>query len=509
MTIQDRLRDYFLAGNPAISLETVEETRALGDIIAAARAAKKGVALWSATKGVRIVAEVENGEVSILPAPQEMQDTQDPLPALRVALADCVYVMCDLGAFPFDREPVLARAMFDFLVDAPPKGVTVVLLGPSFKAWPAIEKMVTVLPYDLPGPEDLRKVALGIAKSAGKAIAITDDVLRAASGLSVGEAENALALSIVETKGFDSSVINREKVNAVRRSGLLELVDPDPLGMASIGGLDEYKGWIAKRRRAFGPDAVKYGLPAPRGIMIVGVQGGGKSLAAKALGTALGIPTLRWDIASMFTSLVGASEQNTRAVFNIAEAIAPCVLWVEEVEKALAGAKGPSGDSGTTQRVFGSILTWLQERKKPVFMVMTANDISALPPELYRRGRLDEIFSVDLPNERDRYAIFNVVVKKYGRSMGVLEGEVDAEWFEGFTGSEIESAFTEAMYAAFDENREVTMNDVRAAAKKIVPLSVMAKAQVEAIRAWARQNARPASTPETVEVASVGSRKFN
>jgi ATP-dependent 26S proteasome regulatory subunit len=489
MSIQTRLENYFKAAFPCISLETPEERRAFVDILCATKSIKGSLVTWSATEGARLV--LEKG--IILPEAKVFDDTQDLLPAMRVNIENTVYVLKDAGPFPFDRDPVLGRAFFDLLNDAPQKGNTIILLGPNFKLWPAVEKLVTIIQYDLPNKTDLLNIATGIVNSIGKKIDVSNDVINALSGLSVTEAENALSLSYIETKNFVPSVIYREKVAAVKRSGLLDLIDTEKMSLDSVGGLDELKKWILKRKNAFSEKATQFKLPTPKGILLVGIPGSGKSLSAKAIGSALGVPTLRLDIGSLFNSLVGESERRCRDALALAQALSPCVLWIDEVEKGLSGSSGTgSSDGGTTKRVFGTILSWLQEQKG-VFLVATANDVSSLPPEFYRKGRFDEIFALDLPNDTDRKAIFNVVCKKYNRRLTSFDTTV-IEKMEGFTGSEIEAVFIEALYMAFDASREVTSQDIVDCCKNITPLSVMAKEKMDIIHNWAKNNARNASS---------------
>jgi SpoVK/Ycf46/Vps4 family AAA+-type ATPase len=226
----------------------------------------------------------------------------------------------------------------------------------------------------------------------------------------------------------------------------------------------------------------------------VGVPGTGKSLCAKCIGTALNVPTLRLDIGSLFNSLVGEREARTRDALKLAEALAPCVLWVDEIDKGLAGSQGGSGDSGVTKRVFGSIISWMQERKRSVFLVATANDVTGLPPEFLRKGRFDEIFAVDLPSESERKAILTIQLKARKRDPKKFDLDAICALSNTFTGSEIEATLDEALFRAFDQNKQLETQHLLDSTKEIVPLAVTAKEQIENIRAWARSRARFAST---------------
>lgn len=498
--MKQRLILYMKAAFPGVAVQTAEEKRIGADILGAAKEAGKALVQWTATEGMK----------NVFPATKAIQNTEDPVAALAQRLPNTVYMFCDLANFPFDRDPILPRALRDLLTWAPSEGSCIIIVGPSFRPHPTLEKLIVVTDYALPSKDDLKGIAESIAKSAGKKFnGDAEDVLRALSGLSTTEAENALALSIVESGKFCPQIIYREKVAGVKKSGLLEIVDPDPRGLDAIGGLDVLKGWITKRKRAFTKEAEEYGLPAPKGIMLVGVPGSGKSLSAKAIGTALGVPTVKLDIGALFNSLVGESESRTRDALKLAEAMSPCVLWTDEIEKGLAGASGSgSGDSGVTKRVFGTVISWMQERRRPVFLVATANDISGLPPELLRKGRFDEVFAVDLPNDDERTAIFKIHLKKRKRDAlaeTITPSSVAIKTTDGFTGSEIENVVESAMFEAFDEGRDITMTDLMDAAVATTPLSVTASEKIDAIREWASTRARFAST-QKVKQANVGQR---
>ena len=486
--MKQRLINYFKASFPGLAIQTTEEQRVLADIIDAAKSVKRDVIVWSVTEGLK----------QITPNTKEINDTDDPVSALKAIvkknMKNTVIIFRDLNHLPFDRDPVLARSLREALHYAPAQGVHLVICGSSFKPHASVEKLITVMDYSLPNKDDLRLIAKGIAESVGKEIPATEEVIRAMGGLSTVEAENALALSVIETSGFDAKVIYREKVQAVKKTGLLDIVEADPRGLESVGGLEELKSFIVKRRRAYTPEAEKFGLPAPKGILIVGVPGTGKSLSAKAIGTALGVPTVKLDIGNLFNSLVGESEARTREALQLAEAMSPCVLWIDEIDKGFAGSSGSgAGDSGVTRRVFGTVISWMQERRRPVFMVATANQVSSLPPELLRKGRFDEIFAVDLPNRTERKTIFTIHIAKKNREVANFDLSVLADTAEGFTGSEIETVIDEALFTAFDAGRELETADIVKSLESTTPLSQTAKEQIDDIREWARTRARFAS----------------
>jgi SpoVK/Ycf46/Vps4 family AAA+-type ATPase len=356
------------------------------------------------------------------------------------------------------------------------------------------------LDFNLPGKDELGKVLDGICESAKIKKLAGDDrdgILDAATGMTCGEAENAYALAIIESKKVNSGIVAREKAATVKKNGILEIVTVKE-SLDSIGGLDVLKDWLVKRRDAFTRKAVEYGLPMPKGLLIVGVPGTGKSLTAKATASVFGRPLLKLDAGKLYGSLVGQSESNIRNVIQTAEAIAPCVLWIDELEKGFSGSKSSgSTDGGTSSRVFGSFISWMQEKTSPVFVVATANDVTQLPPELLRKGRWDDLMFVDLPNQVEREAIWNIQIEKHGRDCSRYDTLALAKASDGFTGAEIEQAYIDSLYSAFSEAREPGMLDIAKALNDTVPLSKLMNEQIGTLRKWAVGRCRMATSQVT------------
>jgi SpoVK/Ycf46/Vps4 family AAA+-type ATPase len=274
---------------------------------------------------------------------------------------------------------------------------------------------------------------------------------------------------------------------------LLEYYAPDSI-LKDVGGLELLKAWLARREKSFTDDARKFGIPAPKGILLLGVQGCGKSLTAKAVGAQWNLPLLKLDVGRIFGSLVGQSEENIRKAIKVAESVAPCILWADELEKGFAGMSGSGvSDSGTTARVFSTFLTWMQEKTAPVFLIATANDVTALPPEMLRKGRFDEIFFVDLPDGAEREEIFRIHLAKRHRDVSKFKLKALADATDGFSGAEIEQVVVGALYIAYDAGRELAQKDILSEAKSVVPLSVMMHEDIEELRTWAEMRTRPAS----------------
>jgi len=489
--MQNQLITYLRAGYPGLAITTPEEARAEAEIVSACASTARYLHAWSASEGL-----VDTRESRIRPC-------ADPLEALQMVASlfaseevRHVVVMRDLQLHLDQTDPLLIRHMRDLLRIAKAKGHALLLLGCRLKLPPELDHEITRVELALPDPAQLGVVLDGILESAKMGPldgAIRESAIQGALGLTTMEAENAFALSVVETGGVEAGIIAREKARALKRNGLLEIVEARTR-LADIGGLECLKDWLARRAGTFSAAAKAYGLPAPKGLLIVGIPGTGKSLTAKATASAFQLPLLRLDMGRVFGGIVGQSEGNLRSVIQTAEAIAPCVLWIDEIEKGFSGSQSSgSTDGGTSSRVFGSFLSWMQEKEKPVFVVATANDVSKLPPEFLRKGRFDELFFVDLPDSVERARIWEIVIAKYGRESSSFDLIPLAVSSERFTGAEIEAAFVDALHKAFAEEREPTAGHLTAAIGATVPLSKLMEDSITELRDWAKGRARTAA----------------
>ena len=314
-----------------------------------------------------------------------------------------------------------------------------------------------------------------------------DDLIRACQGLSTDRIRRVLARAIAthgEIRPDDVELVLAEKRQTIRQTQILDFY-PAKEQITDIGGLDNLKEWLLRRGGSFSDRARQYGLPYPRGLLLVGIQGTGKSLTAKAISHHWYLPLLRLDVGRLFGGLVGESESRTRQMIQLAEALSPCVLWIDEIDKAFAGIDG-KGDAGTSSRVFGTFITWLTEKTSPVFVVATANNIDALPAEMLRKGRFDEIFFVGLPTRAERRAIFNVHLTKL-RPHNLAQYDLDRLAYEtpDFSGAEIEQTLVEAMHIGFSQNRDFTTDDILESASQMIPLAVTAQAQIQFLQDWA------------------------
>ena len=372
---------------------------------------------------------------------------------------------------------------------------TIVLCSGSWSSTNDLDEALTVLDLPLPKEKELRTLLDNIAKATGKALEdnVLEELSQACSGLSEVRVRQVAARALAQRGQIgreDLKEILEEKRQSIAKSEVLEYCATKS-STADIGGLDALKGWLDQRHQAFSEEARKFGLPLPRGVLLVGPQGTGKSLSAKAIAHSWGMPLLRLDVGRLFAGLVGASEARTRETIQRAEAMAPCVLWIDEIDKGFGG--DARSDGGTSQRVLANILTWMAEKNSAVFVVATANGVERLPGELLRKGRFDEIFMLELPSAQERLSILKLHVHQRRPHLNLpLNAVLDRT--EGFSGAELEQTVIEAMHLAFAERRELEETDLILAASQLVPLSRTAKEQLNSLKEWASTGrARPAS----------------
>jgi SpoVK/Ycf46/Vps4 family AAA+-type ATPase len=382
----------------------------------------------------------------------------------------------------------------------------IVILSAIYKLPIELEKYVTVVNIPLPDRVDLAKTLTHVEKESGVLItpSLRNRLIDAALGMTTMEADLAFCLAVVKDHLKETSVrtVSEEKEQIIRKSGILDFF-PKNESLKDVGGMDNLKDWLLKRQKAYDKKAREWGLQEPKGLLLLGVPGCGKSLTAKSIASCWEMPLLRLDIGRVFQGLVGSSEDNIRKALATAEAVAPCVLWIDEIEKGLSGVQSSgSTDGGVTSRIFSTILTWMQEKTSPVFVVATANDVNSLPPELLRKGRFDEIFFVDLPSSKERKNIFSIHLAKRNQKSESFAMEAIAKESEGFNGAEIEECVKEAMFDAYvanPENPQLTTKFIIDAIKRTVPLSVTMDKQISNLRDWAATRARNASSESRVK----------
>jgi SpoVK/Ycf46/Vps4 family AAA+-type ATPase len=491
----NELLDYYSARYSMIYVVSPEEARVEKELTFLAVSREIKLVAWSVTRGFVALNGTHKGG--------DVRDPGKALDQISAAEGEGIYLLRDMHAFLGNAEVV--RRLRDLARDFREVKKTVVLLSPVLKIPPELEKELAVMDWNLPGRDEMTAVLQDLTQEAKSAEQLGDAataegrerLVEAVLGLTLVEARNTLAKSLVsEVRRFDIRTVLGEKKQAIRKSGILEYYEASE-ALEDIGGLEVLKDWLQKRRNAFDSGAREFGLPLPKGILLIGVPGCGKSLTAKAVGAAWQMPLLRLDVGKIFGGLVGASEENIRKAIKTAEAIAPAILWLDEMEKGFSGTGSSNmSDGGTTSRVFGTFVTWLQEKTAPVFVIATANNVHQLPPELLRKGRFDEIFFVDLPTVEERKQIVDIHLRKKGRDPSRVDLGRLVESTPEFSGSELEQVVVSALYEAFYHNpaeRELTTEQLLHAAREIVPLSVTMHEGIASMRDWARTRARPAS----------------
>lgn len=382
----------------------------------------------------------------------------------------------------------------------------VIVLSALYKLPVELEKYITVLATPLPDRKELEITLRGVEKNCGLTLSVDmrNKMVDAALGMTTMEADLAFCLAAVRDQLGENApyTVSSEKEQIIRKSGILDYF-PKNENLKDVGGMDILKDWLFKRKKAYEKNARDFGLDEPKGLLLLGVPGCGKSLTAKSIASFWNMPLLRLDIGKVFQGLVGSSEDNIRKAIATSEAVAPCVLWIDEIEKGLSGVQSSgSTDGGVTSRIFSTILTWMQEKTSPVFVVATANNINLLPPELLRKGRFDEIFFVDLPTAQERQNIFSIHLKKKGQDPSKYPLGILGKKTEGFNGAEIEECIKEAMFAAYVDNPDnpvLNASYIMDAISETVPLSTTMKEQIAALRSWATTRAKNASSEAIVE----------
>lgn len=474
----------FKSRHPLIWINSAEEMRVLDALKATAKDLNANLAKWSITKGYTMLEGTIKGG-----------DEKTPIKALEFVMSQAaevrgIFVLADFHHYIADH--IVIRKLREAAQDLTCTKRTIVFIGPVVKIPPELEKEITVIDWSLPDRAEIDRIISGRKIPDGCTLGDVPAVVDACLGLTRPEIDLVLGRSLVEKRTFDVKTILGIKKDIIRKSGILEFYEPTE-GMQDVGGLANLKGWLAKRRRAFTPEARSFGLPMPKGAMLIGVPGCGKSLTAKAISASWNLPLLRLDLGKVFGSLVGASEDNLRRAIKAAESVAPCVLWLDEVEKGLSGsASSGQSDGGTTARVFASFLTWMQEKTSSVFVIATANDVRALPPELIRKGRFDEIFFVPLPSDEDRAAILKIQIAKRGQNVSDDEIATLIESTHEFSGAELEQVVIAGMYEAFDSGEPLNADHLRTAIKETTPLAVTMKDQIKSLSEWAKSRARTA-----------------
>lgn len=496
MNITQHLDQLIRARYPLLAINSYEEQRVLRNLLAIATRQGKDLLTWSVTAGFQKINDqgdpVYSGEETI----SDLLTTLQSIPARQDNAGKCIYVLRDVH--PFLSDPLTQRALRDLAWQLVIGRRTVILLSPDLTIPSDLQKEIALIDYPLPDIDDLRallhEAGEGITQVGGTVHlnGDTEPIVTALRGLSEDEVKRVLRHAAI-VNGGELSVsaiptILKEKQQLIRKSGVLEYYEPD-VTINDVGGLDNLKVYVAQRKNAFSQRAREYGLDLPRGVLLVGLPGTGKSLMAKVM-TGGDLPLMRCDFGALMGGIVGESEANLRHVFRLSSALAPCVLWIDEIEKALGGQGDLDG--GASKRMLGSLLTWMQEQCDGVYVVATANDVRSLRPELLRR--FDDLFFVGLPDEQDRADILRIHLAKRRRDPDAFDIASIAAHTNGYTGAELEKVVVKAMYGSWSRQRDVTTADLLSAIHQVVPIARTMEQQIAELIEWSKGRALPAST---------------
>lgn len=494
MTDRERFDRILLGKHPCISMVTHEEAFALSLVRDAVMKTAMLLNIWSINGGVRDGLLAEHPSVP---------ETEHPAAALYYLLKQkgpMVHALLDMA--PHLRDERTLRLLRDLVARCRSDGGQVVLIDHNENLPDVVRAESVAFDISLPDETEIERIVRDTLRRIHASQQIKTEVSRNdfhamvnhLTGLSRRQVEQVIVETVAEDQRFDVAdlkIILTRKRQMIQGGGLLQFVDA-PQSLDEIGGLARLKNWLTKRAGAFTKEAAEFGLCAPRGILLLGVQGAGKSFCAKAIATAWKRPLLRMDVGSLYNSYIGESERRLRDALKQAEMMSPVILWVDEIEKAFASAASRSTDGGLSQRMFGYLLTWMQEHRRPVFLVATANDIEALPPELLRKGRFDEVFFVDLPVRDVRRDILAIHLTKRRRDPAAFDLDRLADASEGYTGAEIEQAIVSALHDAFSAHADITTRHVEEALGASPPLSIMQRERIEQLRQWATVRCTPA-----------------
>lgn len=456
---------------------------------------EKKIYSWSVTTGL-IELNLEEGDISDLAS---FNDPLDILNYIDSSEENAIFILKDFHSFMEDFTVI--RKLRDLFGSLKISYKNIIFLSPTLKLPMDLNKEISVVDIPLPSSKDFLELINDIKRNLRSSMIDIEEkdihlLAKAAHGLTLAEAENVFSKMIVCEKKLSKKglpYILNEKRQIVRKSGILEFY-PTSNRINDLGGFSQLKKWLEERGQAlFSVKAKKFGLPEPKGILLLGPPGTGKSLTAKVVSNYWQLPLLKLDFGKIFSGLVGSSEENMREALKTAEGLSPSILWVDEIEKGLAGGNSSGSDGGTAARVFGSFLTWMQEKKSTVFVIATANDISKLPPELLRKGRFDEIFFLDLPKEKEKEEIFSIHLAKKGRDPKNYNINEFAAAAKDFTGAEIEQVITDALFQAFNNQKEIGNEEILSAVKECIPLSTTYSSELSYLREWAKLRARKAS----------------
>jgi len=481
MKFNDELALFLKARYPIIYINTIEEDRVEYIIRKNIKAnLNRSIYSWDFVDGYTNNPNNEGfAKRNPLQALELVERLNPETPAL--------FILKDFNRFLTDLSISRKLRNISRILKLQPK--TIIILGSDLTIPKELQDLLTVLQFELPLEDEISQELTRLVNSLNIEIdpQLFENLTRACQGLSLERIRRVLSKIIATYKTIDNNsiaILLSEKKQIISQTEILEYTSVDET-ITNLGGLDNLKDWLRKRKTAFGVQAYNYGLPTPRGLLLIGIQGTGKSLTAKAIANEWQLPLLKLDVGKLFGGIVGESESRLRQMINVSETISPCILWIDEIDKAFSSTES-KGDSGTSNRVLGTFVSWLSEKKKPVFVIATANNIELLPLEIIRKGRFDEIFFLDLPTKEEREEIFKIHLKEFRpNSWESFNYAKLAELSESFSGAEIRQSIIEGMYHAFYEKREFTTDDISMALNELIPLADLESNQMLKLQDWA------------------------
>ncbi len=508
---QNSFNDYVYSGHAILSVTTYEKTRAIQDICEAAKICKKLVWTWSICTGWELIQDLEGDETYVYPQdlePKNLQKITNPelcLQAIPKLAEDSIFILKDFGFYlnysTYPQCDVPISCLDELKEVVPNTRQTIVLIGPENDIPTCLRHDVTIIEFSLPDKEDIKNsiyfVCENVTGEDGQKIKIEmdniEDIVDACKGMTQQQIIDRVSLSLRKHKNLNKEAVKtiiNEKASVIKSSGLLEYIEPPSGGLKVVGGYGALKKHILLDKPCFHEKASEFGIEFPKGVLLVGVPGCGKTLLSTAVASEFGFPLVGMDIGNLMNKFVGQSESNMREAIKILESIAPCVLQIDEIEK---GFGGNSDDGGSSKRVFGSFLKWLNDHTSAVYVVATANNVSSLPPELFRKGRFDETFGLDLPEQQERADIFSIQIKNRNRQVENFDINKLGRITHGFTGSDIEQCVKLGLKIAFQRKEELKQSHIEIASEAIVPLLKSEPERIQEIQEWCKTRAKLAN----------------
>lgn len=508
-SFRDNMRDYICSGHALLNVDTFEKDRAIGEIFEVAKEIDRKIYIWSIAQGWRDTNGISVCDVKAT-APVE-----DHLQAIVDFDEGVTFILRDFGVYlrneTYPKHDIVIGWLDELRQIVASIRQTIIFVGPDFVTPKTLLHDITQIDFNLPDNEQITErinfVCSGVVTTDDKEFEIDTEivpqVVNACRGMTSRQTDDRISLALRKHKNLNPEAIRtiiREKAGIIRNNGLLQYIEPPKGGLKNVGGYDVLKQHVLLDQPCFTQEARDFGIEFPRGLMLVGVPGCGKTLLSLAIASELGLPLIAMDIGNLMDKYVGESENNMREAIKMLESMAPCVLQLDEIEKGFGGDNGTDG--GASRRIFGTFIKWLNDRKSPVYVVATANQVQSLPIEFCRKGRFDEIYGLDLPGPEERQEIFNIHISKRNRKPSDFRIKELSEISKGYTGSDIEQIVKLGLKLAFSTNSILTTSHLLEATSNIIPLSKTEKIRIEETRRWCDQHTKIANPQKKTTTSS-------